>query len=72
MCSALTLTDAYKSVHGGGHKEGIVITKEHQEGLEEMDKLSAFAPLHVRQPLAHEAILLTHRTITPCSPSELV
>jgi acetate kinase len=34
-------------VHGGLHKEGIVITKDHTEGLEEMDKLSDFAPLHV-------------------------
>lgn len=34
-------------VHGGERKEGIVITKNHTEGLEEMDKLSDFAPLHV-------------------------
>jgi hypothetical protein len=39
---------ADNSVHGGAHKEGIVITKEHSEGLTEMDKLSEFAPLHVR------------------------
>jgi acetate kinase len=35
------------SVHGGERKEGLVITKDHTEGLEEMDKLSDFAPLHV-------------------------
>jgi acetate kinase len=35
------------SVHGGLHKEGLVITKDHTEGLDEMDKLSDFAPLHV-------------------------
>jgi hypothetical protein len=34
-------------VHGGEHKSGIVITKDHTEGLGEMDKLSEFAPLHV-------------------------
>ena len=34
-------------VHGGTHKKGIIITKEHDEGLGEMDKLSEFAPLHV-------------------------
>lgn len=38
------------SVHGGLHKEGLVITKDHTEGLEEMDKLSDFAPLHVSFP----------------------
>lgn len=33
-------------VHGGEHKKGIRITKDHDEGLREMDKLSTFAPLH--------------------------
>ncbi|KAK1925863.1 Acetokinase family-domain-containing protein [Papiliotrema laurentii] len=36
----------HRIVHGGTHKEGIVITREHDEGLAEMDKLSEFAPLH--------------------------
>lgn len=41
------LADCHYSVHGGLRKEGLVITKDHTEGLEEMDKLSDFAPLHV-------------------------
>lgn len=35
------------SVHGGPHKQVISITREHTEGLKEMDALSEFAPLHV-------------------------
>lgn len=45
------LTSVLISVHGGTHKHGIQITKEHTEGLTEMDKLSEFAPLHVSQRL---------------------
>jgi acetate kinase len=40
--------DATDRVHGGTHTNGIRITKDHEEGLKEMDKLSEFAPLHVR------------------------
>ncbi|WWC88663.1 acetate kinase [Kwoniella dendrophila CBS 6074] len=36
----------HRIVHGGTHTKGIVVTKEHEEALEEMDKLSEFAPLH--------------------------
>ncbi|KAK8858766.1 acetate kinase [Kwoniella newhampshirensis] len=42
----------HRVVHGGTHTRGIVITKEHAEGLAEMDKLSEFAPLH-----NHHAVL---------------
>lgn len=35
------------SVHGGPTEKPITVTKEHEEGLERMDKLSEFAPLHV-------------------------
>jgi len=48
------------SVHGGLHKEGLVITKDHTEGLDEMDKLSDFAPLHV----SYRSLLLRHRQLT--------
>jgi hypothetical protein len=34
------------SVHGGPTEKPITVTKEHEEGLERMDKLSEFAPLH--------------------------
>ena len=34
-------------VHGGPTEKPITVTKEHEEGLERMDKLSEFAPLHV-------------------------
>ena len=48
MKCARTVTTIFDArVHGGTHKEGIVITREHDEGLGEMDKLSEFAPLHV-------------------------
>ncbi|WWC70956.1 acetate kinase [Kwoniella pini CBS 10737] len=36
----------HRIVHGGAHTKGITVTKEHEEALEEMDKLSEFAPLH--------------------------
>ncbi|KAL7420760.1 hypothetical protein Q5752_004712 [Cryptotrichosporon argae] len=36
----------HRIVHGGTHKRGLRITREHAEGLQEMDKLSEFAPLH--------------------------
>ncbi|WWC62791.1 acetate kinase [Kwoniella dejecticola CBS 10117] len=36
----------HRIVHGGAHTKGIIVTKEHEEALEEMDKLSEFAPLH--------------------------
>ncbi|WVQ96531.1 acetate kinase [Kwoniella sp. CBS 9459] len=36
----------HRVVHGGTHKSGIQVSKHHQEALEEMDKLSEFAPLH--------------------------
>ncbi|WVR09779.1 acetate kinase [Kwoniella sp. DSM 27419] len=36
----------HRVVHGGTHKTGITVTKEHEEALGEMDKLSEFAPLH--------------------------
>ncbi|WRT67973.1 acetate kinase [Kwoniella shivajii] len=36
----------HRIVHGGIHTKGITVTKEHEEALEEMDKLSEFAPLH--------------------------
>ncbi len=48
------------SVHGGPQKEPIVITKDHEEGLTEMDKLSAFAPLHVSQ--FHQPLVFTCQT----------
>jgi hypothetical protein len=38
------------SVHGGPTEKPITVTKEHEEGLERMDKLSEFAPLHVSCP----------------------
>jgi hypothetical protein len=37
------------SVHGSTEDEPIIVTKDHQEGLKKMDKLSEFAPLHVRR-----------------------
>ncbi|KAK4689676.1 acetate kinase, partial [Tremellales sp. Uapishka_1] len=40
----------HRVVHGGTHKSGIKITKDHDEGLAEMDKLSEFAPLHQTLP----------------------
>lgn len=48
-----SLTDR---VHGGAHKKGISITKDHEQGLAEMDKLSEFAPLHVRCSAFHISI----------------
>ncbi|EIW70960.1 acetate kinase [Tremella mesenterica] len=42
----------HRIVHGGTHEKGLVITKDHTEGLDEMDKLSEFAPLH-----NHHAVL---------------
>ncbi|GFZ44981.1 acetate kinase [Saitozyma sp. JCM 24511] len=42
----------HRVVHGGTHKQGIRISKGHEEGLAEMDKLSEFAPLH-----NHHAVL---------------
>jgi hypothetical protein len=44
---ASTLPRWRRRVHGGTHKQGIRISKGHEEGLAEMDKLSEFAPLHV-------------------------
>ncbi|KAJ9101045.1 hypothetical protein QFC21_003263 [Naganishia friedmannii] len=43
---------SHRIVHGGPHKEPIIITREHEEGLTEMDTLSEFAPLH-----NHSAVL---------------
>nr|WPS94677.1 acetate kinase [Naematelia aurantialba] len=43
---------SHRVVHGATHKSGIRITKDHTEGLQEMDKLSTFAPLH-----NHHAVL---------------
>jgi hypothetical protein len=40
--------DVSYRVHGGPTEKPITVTKEHEEGLERMDKLSEFAPLHVR------------------------
>lgn len=37
----------HRVVHGSTHKDPLIITNEHKEGLKEMDKLSEFAPLHV-------------------------
>ena len=63
------------SVHGGARKEGIVITKKHDEGLAEMDKLSEFAPLHVRRKgfdLPLGSMYLINRTTMLCSPCDHV
>jgi acetate kinase len=49
-----------------------VITKDHTEGLEEMDKLSDFAPLHVRHPFSGQGRSSQNRTIMPSWLSELV
>lgn len=38
----------HRVVHGSTHTDPVVITNEHKDGLREMDKLSEFAPLHVR------------------------
>lgn len=37
----------HRIVHGGTNKKPLVVTKEHPEALEQMDKLTEFAPLHV-------------------------
>ncbi|KAF8606929.1 acetate kinase [Ceratobasidium sp. AG-I] len=37
---------AHRVVHGGTETEPMAIWPGHEEGLEQMDKLSAFAPLH--------------------------
>ncbi|WVQ85013.1 acetate kinase [Cryptococcus sp. DSM 104549] len=42
----------HRVVHGGTHDKGIRISKGHEEGLQEMDALSEFAPLH-----NHRAVL---------------
>lgn len=39
---------AHRVVHGGTEAKPMVIWPRHEQGLEEMDALSAFAPLHVR------------------------
>jgi acetate kinase len=38
---------AHRVVHGGTESEPMAIWPGHEEGLERMDALSAFAPLHV-------------------------
>ncbi|KAI5450497.1 hypothetical protein NCC49_002954 [Naganishia albida] len=43
---------SHRIVHGGPHTEPILIDKDHEEGLSEMDILSEFAPLH-----NHSAVL---------------
>ena len=49
--SEITLV-AHRVVHGGAHTEPIVIRGSHTDDavLEEMDRISAFAPLHVGPP----------------------
>ena len=39
---------AHRVVHGGTQTDPMIIYKGHEEGLELLDKLSEFAPLHVR------------------------
>lgn len=43
---------AHRIVHGGEHTKPLIITNDHQDGLQDMDKLSELAPLH-----NHHAIL---------------
>jgi len=38
---------AHRVVHGGNQKEPMAIWPGHEQGLEELDKISEFAPLHV-------------------------
>ncbi|KAH7105202.1 acetate kinase [Auriculariales sp. MPI-PUGE-AT-0066] len=46
---------AHRVVHGGAQTEPVVIYKGHEEGLEMLDKLSEFAPLH-----NHRAVTTVH------------
>lgn len=39
---------SHRVVHGGTETEPMLISQEHQEGLQKLDDLSDFAPLHVR------------------------
>ncbi|CED84592.1 acetate kinase [Phaffia rhodozyma] len=48
----------HRIVHGSTHTSPITVTKKHQEGLKEMEKLSEFAPLH-----NHNAVLAIQATI---------
>lgn len=50
------------SVHGGPHKEPILIDRDHEEGLSEMDILSEFAPLHVSSLTQRQFYLHTELT----------
>lgn len=43
---------AHRVVHGGSRKEPMALWPGHEEGLEQLDKLSEFAPLHVRSKCA--------------------
>lgn len=38
---------AHRVVHGGAETEPMAIWPGHEDGLEKLDKLSEFAPLHV-------------------------
>jgi len=42
----------HRIVHGAAHSKPVVVTAEHREALDDLDKLSAFAPLH-----NHHAVL---------------
>lgn len=63
---SIELTSLY-SVHGGPHTEPILIDKDHEEGLSEMDILSEFAPLHVSavNQLALRVTILTADNVPP-------